>query len=177
MPAYVVLGDATLRSVARIRPTRSETLRQVHGIGEKRMADFGEPLLEIVRSFCGEQKLSTDEFDETALPSYVKPKLPNAIKAQAFEMFRQERTVDDVKHLTKRARSTIFGYLAEFVSLEKPPSIKPWVDDATYRKVRDVAATVEQRSLSPIFQRLDGRVPYDTIRLVIAHLESMESPD
>ncbi len=102
VPAYVVLGDATLRSVARIRPTRSETLRQVHGIGEKRMADFGEPLLEIVRSFCGEQKLSTDEFDETALPSYVKPKLPNAIKAQAFEMFRQERTVDDVKHLTKR---------------------------------------------------------------------------
>ncbi len=177
VPAYVVLGDATLRSVARIRPTRSETLRQVHGIGEKRMADFGEQLLEIVQSFCGEQKLSTDEIDEDALPAYVKPKLPNAVKAQAFEMFRQARSVDDVKHLTKRARSTIFGYLAEYVVLEKPVSIKPWVDDATYRKVRDAATTLEQRSLSPIFQRLDGRVPYDTIRLVIAHLEAIEAAD
>jgi ATP-dependent DNA helicase RecQ len=175
VPAYIVLGDATLRSAARIRPTRSETLRQVHGIGEKRMADFGEQLLEIVRSFCDEQKLSTDEIDESALPAYVKPKLPNAVKAQAFELFRQGRSLDDVKHLTGRAPSTTCAYLAEFIAQEKPASIKPWVDDTTYRKVRDAAATVEQRLLSPIFQRLDGRVPYDTIRLVIAHLEAIES--
>ncbi len=174
VPAYVVLGDATLRSLARIRPTRPETLRQVHGIGERRMADFGEQLLEIVRSFCGQHDLSTDETEQAALPAYVKPKLPNAVKAQAFELFRQGRSVDDVKHLTGRWRSTIYGYLAEFIAQEKPPTIKSWVDDATYRKVRDAAATVEQRLLSPIFQRLDGRVPYDTIRLVIAHLEAIE---
>ena len=74
-------------------------------------------------------------------------------------------------------RAALAHDLAEFIAQEKPPTIKTWVDDATYRKVREAASTIEARQLSPIFQRLDGRVPYDTIRLVIAHLEAIESAD
>jgi ATP-dependent DNA helicase RecQ len=174
VPAYVVLDDAALRSLARIRPTQPEALRQVRGIGEKRMADFGESVLEIIRTHCSQQQLSTDQADETALPAYVKPKQPSAIKTEAFEMFRKGRSVEDVKHLIKRARSTVSGYLVEYIAQEKPRRIDTWVDKATYQKVLQAAEAQEERLLSPIFQGLDGRVPYDTIRLVLAHLEAMQ---
>jgi hypothetical protein len=86
-------------------------------------------------------------------------------------LFRMGWSVDDVKHKINRARSTTYEYLKEFVQLEKPAQISCWVSDEIYRKVAAVAATMEDRRLTPIFERLDGRVPYDVIRLVVAHLE------
>ena len=78
-----------------------------------------------------------------------------------------------MKHKLNRARSTVAGYLAEFIAEEKPASISPWVADAVYRQVAEAAMSQGERRLTPIFERLDGRVPYDTIRLVMAHLEAL----
>ena len=46
VPAYVVLHDATLRELARMRPRSFEELRGVRGLGEKKLADLGPRLLE-----------------------------------------------------------------------------------------------------------------------------------
>ena len=44
VPAYVVLHDATLRELARLRPRLFEELRGVRGLGEKTLADLGPRL-------------------------------------------------------------------------------------------------------------------------------------
>jgi ATP-dependent DNA helicase RecQ len=46
VPAYLVLHDSTLRELSRLRPTRLDELRAVHGIGERKLADLGARLLE-----------------------------------------------------------------------------------------------------------------------------------
>jgi hypothetical protein len=46
------------------------------------------------------------------------------------------------------------------------------VNDQVYRQVAAAAETQEARRLTPLFEKLDGRVPYDVIRLVLAHLEA-----
>jgi len=50
MPAYVILHDATLRELASVRPTTLEALRYIRGIGEKKRIDFGERVIECIRS-------------------------------------------------------------------------------------------------------------------------------
>ncbi len=50
MPAYVILHDATLRELASVRPTTLEALRYILGIGEKKRIDFGERVIECIRS-------------------------------------------------------------------------------------------------------------------------------
>jgi ATP-dependent DNA helicase RecQ len=50
VPAYVVLHDATLRELARRRPASFEDLRRVRGIGEKKLAEIGPRLLEVIES-------------------------------------------------------------------------------------------------------------------------------
>jgi ATP-dependent DNA helicase RecQ len=49
IPAYVVFGDVTLRDLARKRPTTPEALLGVSGIGLKKLEQYGEMILEIVR--------------------------------------------------------------------------------------------------------------------------------
>lgn len=171
IPPYMVLDDAALRGLARIRPSEPDGLRQVRGIGEKRAADYGDSILKLIRSYCDQHQLATDQTPAEAATTYVKPKSLSAARTEAFELFRQRWSIDDVKHKINRARSTTIQYLVEFIAAEKPPRIDCWVDDESYGQVAAVAASAEDRRLTPIFERLDGRVQYDVIRLVLRHLE------
>ena len=46
VPAYIVFNDATLRDLARKRPSTPEALLRVSGIGMKKLEQYGEEVLE-----------------------------------------------------------------------------------------------------------------------------------
>ena len=48
VPAYVVFHDATLRAIAQARPRSVEALRGISGVGERKLASYGEALIGIV---------------------------------------------------------------------------------------------------------------------------------
>ena len=48
VPAYIVFGDATLRGIAITRPTSREELATISGVGEKKLDQYGEAILEVV---------------------------------------------------------------------------------------------------------------------------------
>jgi ATP-dependent DNA helicase RecQ len=48
VPAYVIFPDTTLRAMARDLPTTLEELRRVPGVGDKKLADFGDAFLEAI---------------------------------------------------------------------------------------------------------------------------------
>ncbi len=45
VPAFVIFSDATLRELARIRPTTESQMRRVRGVGERKLADLGSRFL------------------------------------------------------------------------------------------------------------------------------------
>ena len=48
VPAYVVFHDATLQAIAQARPASVEALRGIAGLGERKLANYGEQLLELI---------------------------------------------------------------------------------------------------------------------------------
>ena len=48
--AFVILHDATLRELASVKPTVVEALRHIRGFGERKLNDFGERVVECIRS-------------------------------------------------------------------------------------------------------------------------------
>ena len=51
VPPFIVFGDATLRDLARVRPSTPERLLAVHGIGEKKRAEYGAELLAEIAAY------------------------------------------------------------------------------------------------------------------------------
>lgn len=49
VPPYVIFHDATLREMARIRPTSRDALLTVKGVGARKAEDLGEQFLEAIR--------------------------------------------------------------------------------------------------------------------------------
>jgi ATP-dependent DNA helicase RecQ len=54
--AFVILHDSTLRELARMQPTTLEMLRSFRGIGERKIADFGEQFVKRIAAYQREQK-------------------------------------------------------------------------------------------------------------------------
>ncbi|MFC9619608.1 DNA helicase RecQ [Streptomyces sp. NPDC056930] len=51
VPAYVIFHDATLREIATVRPDSVSALGGISGLGEKKLATYGEGVLEVLASF------------------------------------------------------------------------------------------------------------------------------
>jgi ATP-dependent DNA helicase RecQ len=46
--AYIIFGDATLREIAKAKPRSLGELRGVSGVGEKKLASYGDEIVEII---------------------------------------------------------------------------------------------------------------------------------
>ncbi|MBB5777761.1 DNA helicase RecQ [Nonomuraea jabiensis] len=50
VPAYVIFHDATLREIATTRPSSLSELSRINGVGENKLAKYGESLLEVLQN-------------------------------------------------------------------------------------------------------------------------------
>jgi ATP-dependent DNA helicase RecQ len=55
VPAYVIFHDATLREIAATRPGSLAGLGAVTGIGESKLARYGEQVLAVLAADAGQQ--------------------------------------------------------------------------------------------------------------------------
>ncbi len=60
VPAYVVFNDAALRDMARVRPSQTTSFHRVHGVGEKKLAEYGEEFMRRIREYCESTDLEMD---------------------------------------------------------------------------------------------------------------------
>ena len=91
-------------------------------------------------------------------------------KPRAFELFRDGASLEDVQTETSRARSTVVGYLAEFIEQEKLTDPSPWfeIDETLYIRIREATRSTGIDRLKPIYEALEGEVDYDRIKIVLA---------
>ena len=50
MPAYVVLHDSTIDGIAASRPATLNQLRNIPGIGDKKLEHYGDELIALVKA-------------------------------------------------------------------------------------------------------------------------------
>jgi ATP-dependent DNA helicase RecQ len=172
LPPYVIFSDATLRELARMRPSSLERMRLVYGIGDAKLRDLGNRFLAAIDAHCRERRLTRDQASSPfKAPEPRKPlPRPNPVRELAFDLFRKGTVVEDVMHQTGRGRSTVLDYLAEYIREERPASIAIWVIEELYQRVAEAARRVGTERLKPIFFELGEKVSYDDIRLVVAHM-------
>ncbi len=184
VPAYVIFGDAVLRDMARYFPSSTKSLSRVRGVGERKLADLGDTFVSHIQDYCRSNDLPMDRFDEQGSENRESDEGPSrrsagtgtGAKLAAFQLFAQGQSLETVARSLQRTVGTVSNYLAEYIAAERPERIDAWIDPATYQTVARAVCDVGPRPLRPIFERLDGKIPYESIRLVAAHIESVGLP-
>ncbi len=173
VPAYIVFGDATLRDLARRRPSTVNQLLAVHGVGQKKCDDYGPQFLECIADYCVEHDVALDVADDAAAAVAPPPRERKSLSAgaiSAFPHFKAGLSIGEVAQQMARAESTIRGYLEQFVRHEQITDPSPWVETETVQRIRSAIDEIGNGRLRPIFEHLGGEVSYDDIRVVASCL-------
>ncbi|NUM52633.1 MAG: DNA helicase RecQ [Candidatus Hydrogenedentes bacterium] len=164
--AFLILSDVSLNDMAVKKPVTLAALRNVSGLGERKAKDFGSMFVAAIREFCEARGIEGGQ--TAALPARApKPAKLNSQDA-ANRLFAQRRSIEDVCEAMQRARTTVEAYLAVYVDSAGISDPEPWASVETLERVRAAAADSEDGRLKPIFDKLNGEVPYLQIRVCLA---------
>ena len=200
VPPYVVFHDATLRQMAEEIPTTRAGLRGVSGVGETKLARYGDAFLEVLRGFgaaaeagaAGEPRVEQPELLAAAGGATAAADAPPA--ASTADAGRPDALDDDGLDTVETTRELILeGYGTEAVASMRGLKLRTveghvadlvargdlTVEEATglgredvdrIEAALDTLPADERRRLKPLYERLGGAYSYLQIKCVRAGL-------
>ena len=176
LPPFVIFSDATLRSLARVRPSSIARLLQVHGIGQVKAADHGDEVVRMLSEYSRRNDLAVDVFDSAAVrpqPRQSDADSSGSIARQrAFQLFLQGKSIDEVCQAVDRARSTTSQYLTDLIAEQGISDPTIWLDAEQFARIREAAKQHGHQRLKPLFEAFGGTVSYDDLRIAAACLRN-----
>jgi hypothetical protein len=184
---YIVCGEETLHRFAKYRPSTVEKLGEIDGVGEERLAKYGQQLFDVIESFCARRGLH-DRNLAPPEPKIIARALPKIgpTKQEAYRMFTEAGfSVDEVASAKAVKTDTVIGYLLDVymngwpLEFSRLPRLRPQDTKAVRAAVDSVQADGgDISSMKLIRERLvDQDFPYIDIRLQLArdgHLSPAE---
>jgi len=177
VPAFVIFGDATLREIARRRPSSLQTFSTISGVGAKKLEDLGQVFLDATTAYCTDKNLTTDvELQSpasngksaSARPTN-KPTGPIAASIGCFPLWTRGASIEEVCSSTQRARSTVMGYLNDYLQHAQVVDASPWVSAEEIVEIeKAIEATGVTDRLRPLFDHTEGKIHYDSLRVVLS---------
>ncbi|MBL8816924.1 MAG: DNA helicase RecQ [Planctomyces sp.] len=174
VPPYIIFSDATLRDLARQRPTSFDRLRAVYGVGTQKVSEYGDTLVKAIAEWCAKNHVPTDVKSEELVAVNKTTRSSSISLAQSslyFDQFEKKRTIDEVAVQLDRSRGTVGQYLQEYIRLHKMTDIEHWVPTPLRKRIEVALDSVGTERLKPVFEALEGQIPYEEIRLVIVARE------
>jgi ATP-dependent DNA helicase RecQ len=155
--AFIVMTDATLNEICRIRPNSISRLRQISGMGERKAELYGGQIFDALRRFSGGARAAVP--DKKMTPS-----------EQTKLLIEEGKTLDEIAVIRGRRRSTIVTTVSDLVERGLLRFQDSWVAEERQRQIEAAAANLGLERFSPIKDVLPEDFTYDEIRLVVANL-------
>ncbi len=154
VPPYIIFNDATLEEMAAERPTDDAAFRRISGVGERKLQQYGDAFMQIIREFNTEHTAAGE----------------GAAQQPTLELFHQGLTIDQIAERRSLDRTTVYAHLALLYERGEAVPLQQFIRKEELRTVLDALRYLEQPyRMKSIHEYLDGRLGYDKIRLAMAY--------
>ncbi len=170
--AFIIFGDRSLREMAAYFPQSSESFQQIYGVSSRKLEQYGEQFLPIIRKYAADHALA--ERPIPGVEGRAERRSDNRMVKRSGSTYEETRMlVQQKRSLAEIARArglkegTIIQHIEESILAGMTMDIahlKP--DPAIFDEISAVFGKHGTNSLSPIFQHFEGKYTYDQLRLV-----------
>lgn len=166
LPPYMVLSDHDLLALADKCPSTMTELSHCHGIGPRRLSQYGEALLRVLKPY------RHVEVDGAPLD-------PTSSRDRAVWLFQQGRPFDEVVGTVGRSVSTVRGYFIQWLR-EAPEAewrwyLGHWFEPEDYEVMQASFRKLGNQKLRLNYEDCAGAFRYDQLQVARAVFERMES--
>ncbi len=170
VPVHVVFSDNSIKDMAKKRPSTESAFRLILGVSQQKQTSYGDQFLAAIKSHCQATGVAMDV--KPVATTSAKRKTVTASALEAFPLFAQGLSIEDVAEKIGKAVSTTGGYLDQYIVHNRVTDPSPWVNAATEKSIIAAIDKVGPRPLKPIFVELNEQVPYDQIRIVLSCIKA-----
>jgi ATP-dependent DNA helicase RecQ len=180
VPPYVIFSDRTLLEMAAYYPMSPAGLTKIFGIGTVKASRFGNLFLTLIRDYCLPRHISEQPKRSV---SQSKPEASRNLGARFNEVGEAFNAGEPIASLMKRYDvqiGTILNHLTTFAvqghPLRQDASILNF-SKLSPEQIQSVMAAFKSTGidlLKPVFDRLNGEVSYDELRLLKVYFLSLQ---
>jgi ATP-dependent DNA helicase RecQ len=170
LPPYVIFADSSLVEMAAYLPHSDQSFLAIRGVGERKLAQYGEPFLAAIRAYCAERGLTE------------RPRLPNASAGSATASgggrslsvgaaFAAGMAPTELQARYGVLQSTIVNHLYRYlqagyaVDPERVLALSGLTAETRSRALEALAEHGPER-LRPIFDALEGAVSWEELHIL-----------
>ncbi|MGF7215421.1 ATP-dependent DNA helicase RecQ [Spirosoma lacussanchae] len=159
VPAYVIFTDTTLEDMARQRPTTPDALRNVSGVGERKLQLFGRQFLDVIVSYVRGRAESGE-----------KPK--GSTQLLTLDLYNRGLSIDEIATERQLSPGSIAGHLIQLArggyDIDLDGLLADAVTPAEQQEIEQAIATVgmPEGRLKAVFDALGARYSYTQLALV-----------
>jgi ATP-dependent DNA helicase RecQ len=159
-PPYVVFSDASLRDMTNEMPCTAQEFLEISGVGNKKLATYGEPFMNAIREFVVEKELANQRVKRGQ--SHIA----------SYHFYTQGLSIEEISDKRNRKPLTIATHIAELYERGENIKLARFITRKDVAKVLEVLEESEPPySLKPIYEALNEMMPYHKIRLALAYYE------
>ena len=162
VPPYIIFNDATLEEMAATRPMTDEEMKQVSGVGERKLHLYGSYFIDAIIEFVG--------------PASSRGK--TSTYQVTHDMYQRGLSVEAIAEKRQLNVTTIYSHLAILYEQGSEIALDELVSPEIVNKVlKSLRYLQEPYLLKDIFDYLNEQVPYHQIRLALAYGKRQSSVD
>jgi ATP-dependent DNA helicase RecQ len=164
VPAFCIFSDRSLLDMAQRLPQTREQFLAVNGVGELKMANYGQQFLDVIR----DHRLGSGK-SSPAGPEIRR--LPGTRVEQTVKLFQQGQSVEQIAASYQVHPETVITYLQRFQEcggsfdperLLRESKLEP----SKQARVFEVFEQIGCERLAPVYHALGTTVPYQELHLL-----------
>ncbi len=163
--AFVVLHDSALVDLCLVKPSNLQELRRVSGFGDKRVEMYGKEILDALRRFRQGERASGQGKQEVSSPA-----------KETLRLLEEGRSFVEIAQIRARTLRSVVSLVADMIERGDVEFQPNWLPAERYNQIAAACRQLGMDRLKPLKEALPPEIPYEEIRLVIAHLRTETSP-
>ncbi len=169
---YLIFSQKALIELVNYLPTDSKTLKQINGMGAKKVSQYGAEIIELIAEFCADNNIEKQEIALKATPKKKEkgntPKVDT--KKISFDLFKEGKKILDIAEERNITVTTVENHIAHYIGIGEL-DISLFITDDKLSKICAYFDKAESRSLSPARQELGDNYSYTELKFAIKHLD------
>lgn len=168
LPIYIVAGSQTLNEMSDFLPQNEKDLLEISGFGPAKVEKYGKQFLDIILSYCKENKLQSLMHEKISTKKEKKEKKPVGETMRiSLSMYLQKMSIEEIAASRNLGVSTIATHLAKYISTGELD-----INNFVSKEKRERATKIMEESaeIGSVFQMLGSLMTQPEITLYMAWL-------
>jgi ATP-dependent DNA helicase RecQ len=169
LPPFIIFHDRSLIEMATNFPQNCESLKQIYGVGQRKLEKYGPNFLSVISAYCIENKIKNTQKPDI-LVSPLASQSGQRRTVYIWEQFQAGKSIAEIAAELGFVQSTILEHLKRAHATGLPIYLQGLKANSqlTPEEGQQVLATffeLGDAKLKPVFEALDGDVPYEELHL------------